>query len=37
MKILNELERYNKNVRKHYDEFEQVKIIWAKVMHHFKK
>lgn len=33
--ILSELEKYNKNVKKHYHEFLETKRIWAKIMEHF--
>ena len=32
--ILEEFERYNLNVQKHYEEFEETKKIWAKLMNH---
>jgi len=35
MKVSDELEKYNKNVKKHYEEFIQTKNIWAKIMEHF--
>jgi len=35
MKILPELEKYNKNVEKHYHEFQETQKIWAKIMDHF--
>ncbi|NTW72420.1 MAG: hypothetical protein HGA49_09280 [Eubacteriaceae bacterium] len=35
MNILNELEKYNKNVKKHYAEFRQTQNIWGKIMEHF--
>ena len=37
MNILSELEKYNKNVKKHYDEFIETQRIWAKIMKHFAK
>ena len=33
--VLNELEEYNKNVKKHYEEFLDTQRIWAKIMDHF--
>jgi len=35
MNILPELEKYNKNVKKHYREFQKTQHIWAKIMEHF--
>jgi hypothetical protein len=35
MKVLAELEKYNKNVKKHYCEFRETQRIWAKIMEHF--
>lgn len=35
MNVLAELEKYNKNVEKHYGEFVETKRIWAKIMEHF--
>ena len=37
MNISNELEKYNKNVDKHYFEFTETQRIWAKIMAHFVK
>ncbi len=37
MNILDELEKYNKNVIKHYNYFIETKLIWFKIMEHFKK
>ncbi|WP_298842453.1 hypothetical protein [Clostridium sp.] len=37
MNILLELEKYNRNVEKHYGEFLETQIIWAKIMKHFAK
>lgn len=37
MNILDELEKYNKNVIKHYNDFIETKLIWSKIMEHFKK
>lgn len=37
MNILDELEKYNKNVIKHYNDFTETKLIWSKIMQHFKK
>jgi hypothetical protein len=34
MNILNELEKYNRNVKKHSQDFQETKAIWAKVMEH---
>lgn len=33
--ILTELEKYHKNVAKHYCDFLETKRIWAKIMEHF--
>ena len=33
--ILAELEKYHKNVKKHYNEFVETQRIWAKIMDHF--
>ncbi len=33
--VLAELEKYNKNVKKHYAEFIETQRIWAKIMEHF--
>ncbi|MCB2341236.1 hypothetical protein [Clostridium estertheticum] len=35
--ILSELEKYHKNVEKHYGEFLETQCIWAKIMAHFAK
>ncbi|PKM77165.1 MAG: hypothetical protein CVU90_08415 [Firmicutes bacterium HGW-Firmicutes-15] len=35
MKVLDELEKYNKNVKKHYGEFRETQRIWARIMEHF--
>jgi len=35
IKIAAEMEKYHKNVRKHYDEFIETQRIWAKIMEHF--
>lgn len=35
MKVLSELEKYNRNVKKHYSEFRETQRIWAKIMEHF--
>lgn len=35
MKVLGELEKYNRNVKKHYGEFRETQRIWAKIMEHF--
>ena len=35
LKILPELEKYNKNVQKHYSDFRKTQAIWAKIMAHF--
>lgn len=35
MKVLDELEKYHRNVEKHYGEFLETKRIWAKIMDHF--
>ena len=37
MNILSELEKYHKNVEKHYGEFFETQCIWAKIMEHFAK
>jgi hypothetical protein len=34
MNILSELEKYNRNVKKHNQDFIETKAIWAKVMEH---
>jgi len=34
--VLAELEKYNKNVKKHYHEFQETQRIWAKIMDHFE-
>jgi len=36
MNILDELEKYNKNVIKHYKNFNETKLIWSKIMENFK-
>ncbi|MDF2882548.1 MAG: hypothetical protein K0R54_3105 [Clostridiaceae bacterium] len=35
IKVLAELEKYNRNVEKHYHEFLETQRIWAKIMEHF--
>lgn len=35
MNIRDELTKYDKNVRKHYKDFEETKAVWAKLMKHF--
>lgn len=35
MNVLKELEKYNKNVKKHYQEFQETQKIWARIMDHF--
>lgn len=35
MTVLAELEKYHKNVKKHYHEFLETQRIWAKIMEHF--
>ena len=35
MNILVELEKYNRNVKKHYSDFIETQRIWAKIMEHF--
>ncbi|MBK5239650.1 hypothetical protein [Clostridium sp.] len=37
MNVLAELDKYNKNVEKHYSEFVETKRIWAKIMEHFSQ
>ena len=37
MNVLPELEKYHKNVKKHYNEFLETQRIWAKVMEHFAR
>jgi len=37
MNVLDELEEYHSNVKKHYDEFLETKCIWAKIMDHFER
>ena len=37
MKILAELEKYHKNVKKHHNEFLETQRIWAKIMDHFAR
>lgn len=36
MTILKELDKYHKNVHKHYEEFEQTKKSWKSIMDHFE-
>jgi len=33
--VLAELEKYHKNVKKHYREFQETQRIWEKIMEHF--
>lgn len=35
MNVLTELEKYHKNVKKHYHDFLETQRIWAKIMEHF--
>ena len=35
IKVLAELEKYHKNVKKHYGEFIETQRVWAKIMEHF--
>jgi len=35
MKVLDELDRYDRNVKRHYRDFVETKRIWAKIMEHF--
>ncbi len=35
IKVAAELEKYHRNVKKHYKEFLETKCIWAKIMEHF--
>ncbi|KJR49572.1 hypothetical protein UF75_0126 [Desulfosporosinus sp. I2] len=37
MKVLTELEKYHKNVKKHYLEFLETQLIWSKIMEHFAR
>ena len=37
MNVLAELEKYNKNVEKHYSEFLETQLIWTKIMEHFAR
>ncbi len=37
MNVLMELEKYHRNVKKHYDHFQETKRVWAKVMAHFSE
>jgi len=37
MNILTELEKYDKNVQKHYSDFMETKRIWANIIEHFAK
>ncbi|MEL7570906.1 MAG: hypothetical protein AAGU14_10155 [Eubacteriaceae bacterium] len=37
MNISDELEKYNKNVIKHYKNFTETKLIWSKIMEYFEK
>ena len=37
MNVLPELEKYHKNVKKHYNEFLETQRIWVKVMEHFAR
>ncbi|GCD11924.1 hypothetical protein [Clostridium tagluense] len=36
-KVLDELEKYHKNVEKHYGEFIETQRVWAKIMEHYSK
>ena len=33
--ILPELDKYDKNVKKHYQEFLETQVVWQKIMQHF--
>jgi hypothetical protein len=35
MNVLTELEKYNRNVKKHYSDFVTTQHIWAKIMDYF--
>ena len=35
MSVLTELEKYHRNVKKHYKEFRETQLVWAKIMDHF--
>jgi hypothetical protein len=37
MNILDELDKYHKNVRKHYIEFVEAQRVWARIMEHFAR
>jgi hypothetical protein len=37
MSVLPELEKYHKNVKKHYREFLETQLIWSKIMEHFAR
>ena len=37
MKVLAELDKYHKNVKKHHREFLEMQRIWAKIMEHFTR
>ena len=37
IKVLAELEKYHRNVKKHYHEFLETQRIWAKIMEHFAR
>lgn len=37
MTVLKELDKYNKNVKKHHSEFLQTKEVWAKIMDHYSE
>ncbi len=36
MNIIDELDKYDNNVKKHHSEFMQTKHVWSKIMNHFK-
>lgn len=36
-KVLDELDKYNKNVEKHYAEFKETQRVWAKIMEYYSK
>lgn len=37
IKIMDELEKYHKNVRRHYNEFMEAQRVWARIMEHFAR
>lgn len=37
MKVLDELEKYNRNVKKHYNTFKETQLVWEKIMNFYSK